>query len=620
MSANATKPQPPLLGLFWLHEIPLLAVMVYGVVFETSSSLRGSPWPVVWFGAALLAGLAMLVLRCADECRVLPNKIFFFALVTAWVALFVFLGNSTFGYLDSNSIFAWAFDIYTAPDAEGQYGVILPFVVLALYWWKREELIAHPPGLWSPGMFLVAAGLCAHLLGYIVQQPRLSLIGFFTGLYGLTGLAWGKNWLKASFFPFFLLAFCVPAGGTDWLTLRMRLMVSWIVAGIAHLGLAPDLVRDGTQLMDADHTFGYEVAAACSGIRSLTALLALTTIYGFVTFKSPWKRGLMVVAAFPLAILGNVVRLSFTIMVAEVGGQDAGKWVETKAGFVTFAVAIGCVYLLSRWLEKSESETRPATPPQPAGNQPPPTGNTPMRSRPFFGALVLVLIGATALLILHMKSQQRLGEAGVKTRPIAGSQRLEVLMPEMVSGYTSVVLTNSESVLERQLPKDSSYRSRIYINISGDKSPIEMTSVLMGSDRTSIHSPYICLTGQGWEIDNQHTTVEPIHLDRPQPYDLPVNKLLATKQFTDADGKPQTIRGIYVYWYVDGNHYTADSKLWMGWWMPRDLLLHGLLERWAYISAFAPCLPGQEAATYESVKKLIASAVPEFQLVPKGGG
>jgi len=47
-----------------------------------------------------------------------------------------------------------------------------------------------------------------------------------------------------------------------------------------------DLVRDGTQLMDADHTFGYEVAAACSGIRSLTALLALTTIYGFVTFKS----------------------------------------------------------------------------------------------------------------------------------------------------------------------------------------------------------------------------------------------------------------------------------------------------------------------------------------------
>jgi len=617
MSANETKQKPSILGLVWLHEIPLLAVMVYGCVLETSSSLRGSPWPVVWFGAAILAGVIMLVLRCPEEWRVIPNRIFFFSLATVWILLFTYLGNSTFGYLDSSSIFWWMFDIYTAPDSDG-LTLMLPFVVLALFWWKRKELVAKPLNLWSPGVLLVGAGLCTHLLGYVVQQPRLSLLGFFLGLYGLTGLAWGKNWLKASFFPFFLLGFCIPMGGTDWLTLRMRLMVSWIVAGIAHLGLAPDLVRDGTQLLDGDHTFGYEVAAACSGIRSLTVLLALTTIYGFITLRSPWKRGLMIVAAFPLAILSNVIRLCFTIMVAEVGGQDAGKMVETKAGLITFAVAIGCIYLLSRWLENLETKTGPVAPLQPVGKEPSQAGTSRLRTQPFFGGLVLVLIGVTVMLIYHMKSQQRLGEAGVKTRPIAGSLRLEVLMPETLPGYTSEVLTNSESVLERQLPRDSSFRSRIYTG--EDKSQIEMTSVLMGSDRTSIHSPYICLTGQGWEIDSEHTTVEPIHLERPHPYDLPVNKMLATKQTTGADGKPQAIRGIYIYWYVDGNHFTPDSKLWMGWWMPRDLLLHGLLERWAYISVFEPCLPGQEEATYVGMKKLIASAVPEFQLVPKGGG
>jgi hypothetical protein len=146
-----------------------------------------------------------------------------------------------------------------------------------------------------------------------------------------------------------------------------------------------------------------------------------------------------------------------------------------------------------------------------------------------------------------------------------------------------------------------------------------MTTVLMGTDRSSIHSPYICMTGQGWEIDNQHTTIEAIHMEQPVAYDLPVNKLIATKQFADEQGKPQMVRGLYIYWYVDGSHITADSKLWMGWWMPRDLLLHGLLERWAYISVFEPCLPGQEEATYDHLKKFIASAVPEFQLVPKGG-
>jgi hypothetical protein len=46
-------------------------------------------------------------------------------------------------------------------------------------------------------------------------------------------------------------------------------------------------------------------------------------------------------------------------------------------------------------------------------------------------------------------------------------------------------------------------------------------------------------------------------------------------------------------------------------------LLKGILQRWAYISYFAPCLPGQEEATFDRMKKLIAASVPEYQLPPK---
>jgi hypothetical protein len=55
----------------------------------------------------------------------------------------------------------------------------------------------------------------------------------------------------------------------------------------------------------------------------------------------------------------------------------------------------------------------------------------------------------------------------------------------------------------------------------------------------------------------------------------------------------------------------------MLWRVPRDLLLNGILERWAYISYFSACEPGQEDATFERMKKLIAASVPEFQLVPR---
>jgi exosortase/archaeosortase family protein len=85
--------------------------------------------------------------------------------------------------------------------------------------------------------------------------------------------------------------------------------------------------------------------------------MALTIIYGFVCFRSPWKRWVMVFSAIPLAVLGNVVRLCFTIMVAEVGGQSAGKSVETYAGYITFAVALISVFFLGRWLVEDQPKT-----------------------------------------------------------------------------------------------------------------------------------------------------------------------------------------------------------------------------------------------------------------------
>jgi exosortase len=337
------------------HEIGYLVLL--GVAFYyTEVKFRGSPWPIPLMAAALVGGVAVLAGRCREEWRMLPNKFFFFALTAVWVALFAFFGNSTLGYVPSPSLFAWLMDSYTAPDADGQFSLMFPFAVLALFWWKRRELVAPPAGLWWPGMLLIVLGLFLHLVGYVLQGPSLSAVGFFTGLYGLTGLAWGRHWLKASFFPFFLLAFCVPLGGLlDGFTFHLRLLVSWLVAGVAHLGLAPDLIREGTQLFDGQRTFAYEVAAACSGIRSLMALLTLMTVYGFVTFKTPWRRAAMMLAALPLAVFGNVVRLCFTIGVAETFGQDAGKMVETKFGFITFAVAMVCAYLLAGWLEKGEA-------------------------------------------------------------------------------------------------------------------------------------------------------------------------------------------------------------------------------------------------------------------------
>ena len=112
--------------------------------------------------------------------------------------------------------------------------------------------------------------------------------------------------------------------------------------------------RKGTQIFDPKGKFQYDVAVACSGIRSLVSLIALTTIYGFVSFKALWKRALMVLIAFPLAIIGRQCREDYR---GDYRRRSlwTGNWLEVThgAGFVTFAVAIICVMILSHWLREA---------------------------------------------------------------------------------------------------------------------------------------------------------------------------------------------------------------------------------------------------------------------------
>lgn len=293
--------------------------------------------------------------------RTLPDKGLFFGLLALWVALFQFLGNSTFGYIDTPSLFHWMYNAYNS-GTEDRHGNLIPFVVLGLFWWKRRVLLAVPKRHWWPALGIVAAALGLHVLGYLVQQPRLSIIALFLGLYGLMGLVWGPRWLSASFFPFVLFAFCIPAGSlAESLSFPLRMWATQITTTLSNSLLGIPVIQDGVRIFDPAGSYQYEVAAACSGIRSLISLTALTTIYGFVTFQAPWKHWFFMVLGVPLALLNNVARLTSIIIAAEAFGSEAGLVVHEWSGFVTFALALAVVLLLGHWLR----EDRPAPAPSP---------------------------------------------------------------------------------------------------------------------------------------------------------------------------------------------------------------------------------------------------------------
>ena len=158
-----------------------------------------------------------------DYWRQLPNKGLFFALLAVWLGLFHFLGNSTFGYVNTPSLPGWMWNAWSANDWDEGHGALMPVVVLALLWWKRRELMALP---WDcePGLVLVAVALGASVV--MIQQPRLSIIGLFGGICGLMGLAWGWRFCRPVSFPFSVRV-CIPFGSlAEKVTFPLRMLVN----------------------------------------------------------------------------------------------------------------------------------------------------------------------------------------------------------------------------------------------------------------------------------------------------------------------------------------------------------------------------------------------------------
>jgi len=235
-------------------------------------------------------------------------------------------------------------------------------VVLGLFWWKREKLQAQPLRTWWPGLTILGSALVLHMAGYMGQQPKVSVLAFFIGIYGLTGLAWGPAWLRTSFFPFFLFAFCVPLGQqAQIISFPLRKLVCQLVALVANGLLAIDVERDGTALINVSGHYQYEVAAACSGMRSLLATLALSMIYAFVSFPTWWKRLVLVAAAIPLAVIGNLVRMLTIIIAAEIGGQSWGNTIHEGGpggiySLLPYVPAFGGLLLIGHWLRDRQPE------------------------------------------------------------------------------------------------------------------------------------------------------------------------------------------------------------------------------------------------------------------------
>jgi exosortase len=524
----------------------------------------------------------------------------------AGFAVFQFFGNGTRGYIDTTSLFYWWGYQWGNPASEAEHGWLILGLSLWLLWQnaRGEPAAPNPP---VPGRALAAllGGLAVHLLGYGVQQTRISIVGFLLFAWGVLALAGGRRWGRAAVFPLGFMVFALPVNVLDTAGFWLRMWVIEASHGIANaVGVA--VIRSGTQLFSPDGLYQYDVAAACSGVRSLMALTALSLLVGYLNFRPWWLRGFVFLLSLPFTYLGNVVRISAIIFAAEIWGQRAGVIVHEWAGFLVFVIVLGLVLLSVSGLRRLLPATvRPLDqPPAPFWTAPAAT-NTWLRS---YGMALLVVVAAvvTAGLARRLDAMPVRTDTGVR---LAEDGRNPVELPAFVGTEWIGRRVDISPVELEILPPDTGFSRRLYVALPDPRRQVLLSIVLSGRDRSSIHRPELCVEGQGWTIQGSF----PHGFEGVQPGGraLPATVLRLERPGANG-GKPTP--ALLAYWFVSSETVVAThaERMWHGAW---DRLRHGRADRWAYVLAQTVADDG-EVAALERIQGLLAGTVPVFQKPP----
>lgn len=239
-------------------------------------------------------------------------------------------------------------------DANYTHGFLIIPVTFYLIWRKRKELVfPAKPSRW--GALLFGFGCLSLILGVAASEfftTRISLLIIISGiaLYHMGNANFRKVW-----FAFAFLVFMVPIPAIIYYsaTLPMQLFSSKVTNFVLHIMSIPS-VRQGNII----HLPGYslEVAEACSGLRSLVSLLALSSLYGYLTLSGKLRPIMLFIAAIPIAIITNIVRLILTAIIAyAVSAKFAEGLLHETAGLIVFILAFILVIIagsLLKWTEK----------------------------------------------------------------------------------------------------------------------------------------------------------------------------------------------------------------------------------------------------------------------------
>jgi exosortase A len=232
------------------------------------------------------------------------------------------------------------------------HGFLIPIVSFYFVYERRKHLSTLSPSSNWVGLGLIIYGIALLLLGNLATEYFTMRFSMLVVFGGVILFLLGKEFFKALLFPIIFLIFMIPIPSIlmDRITFPMQLFASKVAANTLYLVGIP-ILREGNVMLLANTSL--EVAEACSGIRSLISLIALSIVFAYLSQRVTWKRVVLVLSTFPIAIIANAARVSGTGILAHYYGDSVAQgFFHGFSGWILFVVAFVCLFVVGSLLSK----------------------------------------------------------------------------------------------------------------------------------------------------------------------------------------------------------------------------------------------------------------------------
>ena len=226
------------------------------------------------------------------------------------------------------------------------HGLLVPLISGYLVWNIRKELIAMENKPSQNGLMIFAAGIIIQGISVLWTIRFLSGISLLITIAGAIIYLYGWEFMKKIRFPFLFLVLMIPLPFVYMIVSPAQTISVFSVANVANFIGIPT-IREGLTLKMSSGAF--EVGAECSGINSMISLFTIGIIFAYILEGSNLMKATVLISTIPLALAGNILRITSILIVANIYGQEAAiNYFHDFSSLLLFGVALLGLFLVGR--------------------------------------------------------------------------------------------------------------------------------------------------------------------------------------------------------------------------------------------------------------------------------